>query len=167
MAEEKTLGRLPKWPRQALNNSVIAAEQAYRKRSGLPLLTDADIEALRAGVPMSWEGADGSSAAPAPPAPAAPASAPAAPAAAANQSGFSPDVQKWLAAGKKWSKSAIAAEQARRKRTNLPALTDAEIAALLDEPAAPAAAPATPAAPAATAAAPRPTTPAAPKPAMP
>ena len=164
MAEEKTLGRLPKWPRKALNSSVIAAEQAYRKRSGLPLLTDADIEALRAGVPMSWESADGSSAAPAP---TAPASASAVPAAAANQSSFSPDVQKWLAAGKKWSKSGIAAEQARRKRTNLPALTDAEITALLGEPAAPAAAPATPAAPAATAAAPRPTTPAAPKPAMP
>ena len=49
MAEEKTLGRLPKWPRNALNNSVIAAEQAYRKRSGLPLLSDADIESLKAG----------------------------------------------------------------------------------------------------------------------
>ena len=48
------LGRLPKWPRKALNNSVIAAEQAYRKRSGLPLLSDADMEALRTGVPMSF-----------------------------------------------------------------------------------------------------------------
>src|SRR5665811_716351 len=37
-------GRLPVWPRNALNPSVIAAEQAYRKRSGLPLLTDSDIE---------------------------------------------------------------------------------------------------------------------------
>jgi cytochrome b6-f complex iron-sulfur subunit len=59
-------------------------------------------------------------------------------------------VQKWLAAGKKWSKSAIAAEQARRKRNNLATLTDAEVTALLGEPAAP-----TPvAAPAATSAAP-------------
>jgi cytochrome b6-f complex iron-sulfur subunit len=145
MAEEKTLGRLPKWPRKALNNSVIAAEQAYRKRSGLPLLTDADVEALKAGVQMSWENGDGAVAA-APSAPATPAvPAVAAPPASAAPSatGFSPDVQKWLAAGKKWSKSAIAAEQARRKRNNLPALTDAEVTALLGEPAgtAPAAAP--------------------------
>jgi len=163
MAEEKTLGRLPKWPRQALNNSVIAAEQAYRKRSGLPLLTDAEVEALRAGVPMPWEGGDGSLAAPTPaaPSPAAPATA----ATDANQDSFGPDVQKWLAAGKKWSKSAIAAEQARRKRNSLPALTDAEITALLGEPAAPAAAPATPAAP--TAAPARTLAPAAPKPALP
>ncbi len=33
----------------------IAAEQAYRKRSNLPLLTDAEIEALKAGGPMWWE----------------------------------------------------------------------------------------------------------------
>jgi cytochrome b6-f complex iron-sulfur subunit len=168
MAEEKSLGRLPKWPRKALNNSVIAAEQAYRKRSGLPLLTDADIEALRAGVQMSWENGDGAVA----PSPSAPA-APAAPAAALpshsatpTADGFSPDVQKWLAAGKKWSKSAIAAEQARRKRNNLPALTDAEVTALLGEPAgtataAPAAA-TTAAAPAA-----RPAAPTAARPAMP
>src|SRR5581483_3830510 len=83
MADESTttaggvLGRLPKWPRNALNPSVIAAEQAYRKRSGLPLLSDADIEALKAGVPMSWESGDGGGA------PAAHAQAPAAPAAAA------------------------------------------------------------------------------------
>jgi cytochrome b6-f complex iron-sulfur subunit len=167
MAEEKTLGRLPKWPRKALNNSVIAAEQAYRKRSGLPLLTDADIEALRAGVQMSWENGDGAVAA-TPPAPAASAGpAAAAPASAApSAAGFSPDVQKWLASGKKWSKSAIAAEQARRKRNNLPALTDAEVTALLGEPAG-----ATPAAaaPAATAAAQvaRPAAPVAARPAMP
>src|SRR5205823_13864418 len=101
--------------------------QAYRKRSGLPLLTDADIEALRAGAQMSWENGDGAVAAN-PSAPAAPAAPPAAapPASAApTADGFSPDVQKWLAAGKKWSKSAIAAEQARRKRNNLPALTEA------------------------------------------
>jgi hypothetical protein len=48
-------GRLPVWPRNALNPSVIAAEQAYRKRSGLPLLTDPDIEALKAGQPLWWE----------------------------------------------------------------------------------------------------------------
>jgi cytochrome b6-f complex iron-sulfur subunit len=167
MAEEKTLGRLPKWPRKALNNSVIAAEQAYRKRSGLALLTDEDIEALRAGVQMSWENGDGAVAATpsAPAASAAPAAAPPA-SAAPTAAGFNPDVQKWLAAGKKWSKSAIAAEQARRKRNNLPGLTDAEVTALLGEPAGttPAAA-----APAATAAAPvaRPAAPAAARAAMP
>jgi len=152
MAEEKILGRLPKWPRKALNGSVIAAEQAYRKRSGLPLLTDADVEALKAGVRMSWETGDGAAAsAPAPAATATAAPAAAAPPAASG--GFSPDVQKWLAAGKKWSKSAIAAEQARRKRNNLPALTDAEVTALVGEAVASAAAPpaTTPATPAAAA----------------
>src|SRR5207302_11196383 len=109
MAEEKTLGRLPKWPRNALNNSVIAAEQAYRKRSGLPLLSDADIEALKAGQPMSWEaGGNGASAPAAPPAPApaAPTPAPvaAAPVAPAASADLSPEVQKQVAAGKKWSK---------------------------------------------------------------
>src|SRR5271169_2246428 len=80
------LGHLPPWPRAALNNSVIAMEQAYRQRKGLPLLTDADIEALKAGVPMSWESGDGatvaapaSAAAPPPAASAAPAAATAAP----------------------------------------------------------------------------------------
>ncbi|HET7440797.1 MAG TPA: hypothetical protein VFJ47_05790, partial [Terriglobales bacterium] len=87
MSDESTttsggvLGRLPKWPRKALNNSVISAEQAYRQRSGLPLLSDADIEALKAGVPMSWESGDGSGAA-TPSAPATPTAAtPAQPAA--------------------------------------------------------------------------------------
>lgn len=148
------LGRLPKWPRKALNNSVIAAEQAYRKRSGLPLLSDADMEALRTGVPMSWESGDGTTAAAAPaaattPAPAPPAAvAPAAPAPAvsAASGNISPEVQKIVDAGKKWSKSSIAAEQARRKRNNLPPLNDAEVTALLGEPAAPAAALAAPAA---------------------
>jgi len=68
------LGRLPAWPRKPLNNSVIAAEQAYRKRSGLPLISDADVAALTAGEPMSFERDD---------APAAPAAAAAAPAASA------------------------------------------------------------------------------------
>jgi cytochrome b6-f complex iron-sulfur subunit len=171
MADEKTLGRLPKWPRNALNGSVIAAEQAYRKRSGLPLLTDADIEALKAGVQMSWENGGGASAPPAPattavtPAAANPSAVPAAPA----SGGFSPDVEKWLAAGKKWSKSAIAAEQARRKRNSLAPLNDAEISALLGEPftSSPAAAAPAPAgaAPAGSAARPAPT--AAAKPALP
>ena len=142
------LGRLPKWPRKALNNSVISAEQAYRQRSGLPLLTDADIEALKAGVPMPWEAGDGGaqpSAAPAtpgaPPKAAAP-SAPAAPAPAvsappATSSGpISPEVAAIVAGGKKWSKSSVAAEQARRQRKGLPPLNEAEITALLGEPAA-------------------------------
>ncbi len=167
------LGHLPPWPRKQLSNSLIAMEQACRKREGLPLLTDADIEALKAGRPMPWESGDAASApvstgsSPSP-APATTAAAPAAPASAAATSAPSADISeevaKWVAAGKKWSKSAIAAEQAHRGRKGLPALNDAEITALLGEPATAAAiaptapAAATPAAPvAATAAsAPRP-----------
>ena len=160
------LGHLPPWPRKALNNSVIGMEQAYRQRKGLPLLSDADIEALKAGVPMPWE-EGGSAPASGPAAPAAPpattttAPAPAVPATAppsGASAAISPEVAKWVAEGRKWSKSAIAAEQARRGRKGLPALTDAEVTALLGEPATPAAAPAaTPAAqPASAAAAPHP-----------
>src|SRR5262249_48658636 len=144
MPDNPVLGRLPKWPRKALNNSVIAAEQAYRKRSGLPLLSDADMEALRAGVQMTWGSSDGAQlAAPgASPAPSAPAGTPSAHAAAppatapATTGGgeISPEVAAIVAKGKKWSKSSVAAENARRKRNNLPALTDAEITALLGEP---------------------------------
>src|SRR3982750_4703008 len=155
MADNGVLGRLPKWPRNALNNSVIAAEQAYRKRSNLPLLTDADMEALRAGVQMPWETGDGS-AAPAAPAAATPVpvatapAAPAAPAAAASAGTISPEVAALVAQGKKWSRSSAAAERARRNRKGFPPLTGAEVTALLGEPenaAAPAAAPAVAAAP--------------------
>ncbi len=165
--ESKTgiLGHLPPLPRPALNNSVIGMEQAYRQRKGLPLLSDADIEALKAGQPMSWE--EGGVAAPAAPAstpapvaaPATPVAAAAAPAAPAG--GISEEVAKWVAQGNKWSKSTIAAEQARRGRKGLPPLNNAEMSALLGEPvetnspaaAAPAApAAAAPAAPAAKAA---------------
>ena len=129
MADESAkgiLGHLPPLPRKELNNSVIAMEQAYRQRKGLPLLSDADIEALKAGQPMSWE-AGGSGAAPASavPTPATPAATPAAPASApgaaavSSGAGISEEVAKWVALGKKWSKSAIAAEQARRGRKNL------------------------------------------------
>src|SRR5579872_6694416 len=117
MADEKgILGHLPPWPRAALNNSVIGMEQAYRQRKGLPLLSDADIEALKAGQPMAWESGDGASAAAAPAAPAtqaaAPPAAPVAPAATTQAVGnISEEVAKWVAQGKKWSKSAIAAEQ--------------------------------------------------------
>src|SRR5216683_2196862 len=137
--ESKTgiLGHLPPLPRPALNNSVIGMEQAYRQRKGLPLLTDADIEALKAGQPMWWEeGGSGVSAAPAsaPAAPATPAPpAPAAPPVAA-AGGISEEVAKWVAQGNKWSKSTIAAEQARRARKGLPALNNAEMSALLGEP---------------------------------
>jgi cytochrome b6-f complex iron-sulfur subunit len=162
-------GRLPALPRNALNPSVIAAEQAYRKRSGLLLLTEDDITALKAGEPMMWErAAAGETVAVASPPPAAalPETAappsPSAPIAVAVPAGISADVAKLLAAGKKWSKSSIAAEQARRKRNNLAALNDAEIAALLGEPVG--AAPAAAAAPLTSAAssAPRPAAPAAP-----
>ncbi len=144
MADSGVRGRLPAWPRKALNNSVISAEQAYRKRSGLALLSDAEIEALKAGVQMPWEGGEG---APAPAAaqtlapPAAPVASapPAPPATVAVSANISPEVAKQVAAGKKWSKSSIAAEQAKRKRNGVASLNDAEIAALLGEPAAPAA----------------------------
>src|SRR5580692_1227656 len=109
------LGHLPPWPRNALNNSVIGMEQAYRQRKGLPALSDADIEALKAGQPMSWEAGG---AVPAPPVPASvpsssaaapPAAAAPPPPAAASGAGISAEVAKWVAAGNKWSKSTIAA----------------------------------------------------------
>ena len=98
---------------------------------------------------MSWE-AGGTAAAPPPTPVSVPsASTPAPPAATtapspagASGAAISADVAKWVAEGRKWSKSTIAAEQARRGRKGLPALNDAEIAALLGEPVAPAAAPA-------------------------
>jgi cytochrome b6-f complex iron-sulfur subunit len=166
------LGRLPAWPRQPLNNSVIAAEQAYRKRSSLPLISDEDVEALKAGQPMSFERSEAGATAPAAAAPLAPAVAaavPSAPLAAGqvpNAATAMPSAAgaELLKGGYKWSKSSIAAEQTRRKRNNLPPLTDTDVALLLGE--APAAAPAAPApaapprpAPAATAA--RPAAPAA------
>lgn len=142
MADESKsgiLGHLPPLPRPALNNSVIGMEQAYRQRKGLPLLTEADIEALRAGQPMPWE-VGGAAASPAPastPAPVAAtpaASAPPASAPPAAAGGISDEVAKWVAEGRKWSKSTIAAEQARRGRKGLPALNNAEMSALLGEP---------------------------------
>src|SRR3954465_2041000 len=162
-------GRLPAWPRNALNNSVIAAEQAYRKRSNLPLLTDADMEALRAGVQMPWETGDGSAppAAPAAPTAATPVpvatapAAPAAPAAAASAGTISPEVAALVAQGKKWSRSSVAAERARRNRKGLPPLTEAEVTALLGEPKTAAAPAPVAAAVASTAAAPRAAAPAA------
>ena len=131
------LGHLPPWPRQALNNSVIGMEQAYRQRKGLPLLTDADIEALKAGQPMAWENGDGGSApvaATSAPSASSPVATSAAPQPATSAGGLSEEVAKWVAEGRKWSKSTIAAEQARRGRKGLPALNDVEIAALLGEP---------------------------------
>jgi cytochrome b6-f complex iron-sulfur subunit len=128
------LGHLPPWPRAALNNSVIAMEQAYRQRKGLPLLSEADIAALKAGEPMPWERAvSGAAAAPAKAAAPAAATAPVAAAPAAITGTISPEVAEWVAEGKKWSKSALAAEQARRGRKGLPALNDAEASALLGE----------------------------------
>jgi cytochrome b6-f complex iron-sulfur subunit len=165
------LGHLPPWPRPALNNSVIGMEQAYRQRKNLPLLTEEDITALKAGEQMPWElgGASASAASPAaapppqagaPPPSQAAAPPPAAATSSASQA-ISPEVAAIVAAGKKWSRSVVAAEQARRSRKGLPALNDAEVTALLGEPATPAAAAPTP--PAASAA--RPAAPAAPRPA--
>ena len=141
------LGHLPPWPRKALNSSVVAMEQAYRQRKGLPLLSEEEIRALKAGEPMAWEFDSGvsleASQASAPTdsiTPAAPATvaAPvrlASPAAGrvAPPAGISEEVRRVVLEGKKWSKSAIAAEQARRGRKALPPLNDAEIAALLGE----------------------------------
>ncbi len=146
-------GRLPVWPRNALNPSVIAAEQAYRKRSGLPLLTDSDIEALKAGQPLWWETEGGTPppdavvvAAPVAAVPVAAAPVVAAPAAVESTT-ISDEVKAMVAAGKKWSKSSIAAENARRKRNNLTRLNDAEASLLIGEPytSVPAAVAATPA----------------------
>src|SRR5580704_9080363 len=163
------LGHLPPWPRQALNNSVIGMEQAYRQRKGLPLLSDGDIEALKAGQPMAWESGDGgaapvaSSAPPVAPVAASPAvSTTASTTAAAGNNGLSEDVAKWVAEGRKWSKSTIAAEQARRGRKGLPTLNNVEIAALLGEPVESAAAPAASAPPAAAAPVPTAATPSGP-----
>lgn len=113
------------------SKSTIAAEQARRGRKGLPALNDVEIAALL-GEPVE------SAATPA----AAPVAAVAPPQAAIPAGPISADVAKWVAEGRKWSKSTIAAEQARRSRKGLPTLNDAETAALLGEPAAPAAAPA-------------------------
>ena len=166
MADEQSktgvLGHLPPLPRKPLNNSVIAMEQAYRQRKGLPVLTEAEMEALKAGVPMPWE-AGGTGASTAAAAPSAAASAqPAAPATMSAvavaeppggaSGGMSETVKALLASYPKWNKSTVAAEQARRKRKGLALLTDAEVSALTGE--APAAAPAAAAPP--TAAAPIP-----------
>ena len=139
---EGILGHLPPLPRPALNNSVIGMEQAYRQRKGLPLLSDADIEALKAGQPMAWEVGGAAPADPVAPAvaPVASAAVPVATAPVAASGNISAEVAAWVAKGNKWSKSTIAAEQARRGRKGLPALNDFEIAALLGE--APAVAPA-------------------------
>ena len=142
MADESAkgiLGHLPPLPRPALNNSVIGMEQAYRQRKGLQLLSDADIEALKAGQPMAWEIGGAVSAAPVTPLAAAPAPPAATAPVAAASGNISAEVAGWVAKGNKWSKSTIAAEQARRERKGLPALNDFEIAALLGE--APATAP--------------------------
>src|ERR1700676_4106852 len=97
-AKSGVLGHLPPWPRQALNNSVIAMEQAYRQRKGLPVLSDADIEALKAGQPMAWErGNGGATTVAATPAAPAAATPPATVAATpAPTTGLSEDVAKWV-----------------------------------------------------------------------
>ena len=123
-----------KWVAQGnkWSKSTIAAEQARRGRKGLPALNNAEMSALlgeplEASAPAAARRPDpGRSCLPRQRPPAVPISA---------------EVAKWVAEGKKWSKSTIAAEQARRGRKSLPALTDSEVSALLGEPAeAPAAA---------------------------
>ena len=134
-----------KWVAQGnkWSKSTIAAEQARRGRKGLPALNNAEMSALL-GEPVEASAPAATAAAP------TAAAAPAAPAAKATSGPISAEVAKWVAEGKKWSKSTIAAEQARRGRKGLPALTDSEVFALLGEPAAaeaPAAAPVAAAAP--------------------
>src|SRR6202023_1685743 len=107
------------------SKSAIAAEQARRSRKGLPALNDAEASALL-GDPV--EASAPPAVAAAPPAVAVAPAAPSGP--------ISTEVAKWVAEGKKWSKSSIAAEQARRGRKGLPPLNAAEVSALLGEPAA-------------------------------
>jgi cytochrome b6-f complex iron-sulfur subunit len=102
----------------------VAAEQARRGRKGLPPLSDAEASALL-GEPVEASTPLGAAAPP----------TVATSAAVAASGPISPEVAKWVAEGKKWSKSSIAAEQARRGRKGLAALTAAEVTALLGEPA--------------------------------
>ena len=81
------------------------------------------------------------------PAAAAPTPPPAAPPAAPQEASAKKLPNGWRE-GRKWSKSTIAAEQARRGRKGLPALNNAEMSALLGEPVEASAAPAAAAAPA-------------------
>ncbi len=132
--QEAISEEVAKWIAQGnkWSKSTIAAEQARRGRKGLPALNNAEMSALL-GEPVEASAPAAAAAAPTP--------AAAAPAARAPSGPISAEVAKWVAEGKKWSKSTIAAEQARRGRKGLPALTDSEVAALLGEPAeAPAAA---------------------------
>jgi cytochrome b6-f complex iron-sulfur subunit len=130
-------GGLPPLPRKPLNASVIAAEQAYRKKKGLPLLTEVEIECLKAGEPMPWEpGGDPTkvAAAPAGESPASTQAAPqAAPQAAAvvasapmsNIQGGLPNLPR-----KALNNSVISAEQAYRMKKGLALLSDAEVECL-------------------------------------
>jgi len=163
------LGHLPPWPRKALNSSVVAMEQAYRQRKGLPLLSAEAIRALKAGEPMPWEFGNAASletsqaSAPTGSITLRPAATVAAPVLLASpetgrvapSAGISEEVRKLVLEGRKWSKSAIAAEQARRGRKALPPLNDAEVTALLGESATAAAAVAPASAGATAASAPR------------
>ncbi len=88
-------GGLPNLPRKALNNSVISAEQAYRRKKGIPPLNEYEIECLKQGLPMPWEPGGRIPELPAAaPAAAAPAAASAAPAAAAKPAAAAPAVPR-------------------------------------------------------------------------
>ncbi|HZU22200.1 MAG TPA: Rieske 2Fe-2S domain-containing protein [Terriglobales bacterium] len=145
-------GGLPNLPRKALNNSVIAAEQAYRKRKGLPPLSPEEIYCLKQGIPMPWEpggtmpdpaavaaelgeasavapagsgqGGAGQAAQNAVPAGALPTqnAAPAADVALSNIQGGLPNLPR-----KALNNSVISAEQAYRKKKGLAPLSNAEI----------------------------------------
>lgn len=146
MAEQTVVtgvqGGLPNLPRKALNNSVIAAEQAYRKRKSLPALTPEEIYCLKQGIPMPWEPGGttpdpsavaaevGGDIAPAAAAPAAATVGVATPTAAnptaslpmSNIQGGLPNPPR-----KALNNSVISAEQAYRKKKDKAPLNDAEI----------------------------------------
>ena len=124
--------------------SKIAAENAYRKRKGLPPLSEAEIAAMGGGAPPPAATAPAAASVPtaAPPAAAPPAAAPAA--------GFG----EIIAEGKVWSASKFAAENAYRKRKGLPPLVAENAPAAPEAAASAATSPAAPAPAAAAASAP-------------
>jgi cytochrome b6-f complex iron-sulfur subunit len=131
-------GGLPAPPRKPLNNSVISAEQAYRKRKGIAPLSDAEIECLKQGVPMPWEpgGEMPANVAPAGSATGGAGQAPmqaasTAPAAVTSTSPMSNTAGGLPAPPRKaLNNSVISAEQAYRKKKGIPQLNEVEVECL-------------------------------------
>ncbi|MGE0405653.1 MAG: ubiquinol-cytochrome c reductase iron-sulfur subunit, partial [Candidatus Korobacteraceae bacterium] len=112
--------------------------------------TDQEVECLKTGQPLPWEGGNGAQTAAPAPAAAAAAPAPSAVAVASPPAGGAPSAlaDELMKSGRKWSRSSIAAENNYRKKKSMPLLSDADSAYLLGEEAP---APAAAAAPAASA----------------